>query len=93
MSDRKILMERLDIVETRHYFLRQTEEIRKCKNRRPDVYLDETWINQRDSVGRCWTEEDGTVRSKIKTGKGARFIILHSGHKDGYIPCALSFFS
>ena len=49
-------------------------------------------INQNDCVSKCWTIADGSVGPKLKTGKGGRFIILHAGGHDGFIPGALLFF-
>lgn len=91
-SGSRILMERHDIVSARNKYLRLIEKNRKSDNPRPEVYLDETWVNQRDSVDRCWTVGDGTVGPKVKSGKGARFIILHAGGINGFIPGALLMF-
>ncbi|KAK4312187.1 hypothetical protein Pmani_016343 [Petrolisthes manimaculis] len=76
-SGRAILMERHDIVMSRNRYLRIIEKNRKSAEPRPEIYINETWVNQRESVDKCWTVGDGTVGPKIKTGKGARFIILH----------------
>lgn len=91
-SGRQLLMERQDIVLARNKYLREIEKNTTSDNPLHEVYLDETWINQRDSVGRCWTDSDGTVGPKVKTGKGARFIILHAGDRNGFIPGALLMF-
>ena len=86
---RAILMERHDIVTSRNRYLRLLEKFRKSDNPRPEVYLDETWVNQRDSVGKCWSVGDGTQGPKTKSGKGARFIVLHAGGINGFVPDAL----
>ena len=49
-SGRAILMEWQDMVMNRSRFLRPTEKYRKSNKPRPEIYLDETWLNQRDSV-------------------------------------------
>ena len=65
----------------------------KSDNPSPKVYLDETWVDQRDSVDKtCWTVGDGAVGLKIKSGRDARFIVLHAGGSNGFIPGALLMF-
>ena len=91
-SGRRLLMERQDIVVARNKYLRQIEKNRKSDNPSPEVYVDETWVNQRDSVGKCWTVGDGSVGPKVKSGKGSRFIVLHTGGINGFIPGALLMF-
>ena len=66
-SGRAILMERNDIVAHRNRYLRLLEKNRKSDNPRPEIYLDETWINQRDSVSKCWSA--GSEGPKTKSGK------------------------
>lgn len=88
-SGRAILMERHNIVVSRNRYLRVIEKNRKSAKPRPEVYIDETWVNQRESVDKCWTDGDGRVGPKIKTGKGVRFVILHAGGRNGFVPGAL----
>ncbi|KAG7167335.1 hypothetical protein Hamer_G030362 [Homarus americanus] len=78
-SGRKILMEKEDIVAARNKYLRYIQKNRESSNPRPEVYLDETWINQNQCVERCWTVNDGSAGPKLKSGRGARFIIAHAG--------------
>ncbi|XP_042210282.1 uncharacterized protein LOC121858120 [Homarus americanus] len=87
-SGRCILMERNDLVVARNKYLRLIAENRKSSSPRPEIYLDETWVNQNE----CWTMADGSVDPKLKTGKGARYIILHAGGEDGFVPGAFLFF-
>lgn len=93
-SGRAILMNREDIVVARNEYLRKIEKNRNCSpsKRRPEVYLDETWINQNECIGHCWTVGDGTVGPKLKTGKGSRFIVLHAGGEQGFVQDALLMF-
>lgn len=91
-SGRFMLMEREDIVVARNKYLRIINGNRNSSNSKQEIYLDETWINQNDCVSKCWTIDDGSVGPKLKTGKGGRFIILHAGGHDGFIPGALLFF-
>ncbi|XP_068219992.1 uncharacterized protein [Palaemon carinicauda] len=92
MSGRKFLMERSDIVNGRNKYLREIKIYRESLNPRPEVYLDETWVNQNLSIERCWTNEDGTVGPKLKSGKGARFIMIHAGGSHGFIDGAFLMF-
>lgn len=93
-SGRVILIERNDIVVARHSYLRVIEENRKSSptKRRPEVFLDETWVNQNGCVGQCCSVADGAVEPKTKSGKGSRFIVLHVGGVQGFIPGALLMF-
>ena len=91
-SNRAILMERSDIVAARSKFLRELKLNRCSENPRPEVYIDETWMNQNTHVERCWTNEQGTIGPHTKTGKGGRFIIVHAGSSQGFVPGALLMF-
>lgn len=91
-SGRYMLMERNDVVVARNKYLRLIGENRKSNSPRPEIYLDETWVNQNECVTKCWTVADGSVGPKLKTGKGARYIIVHAGGEDGFVPGALLFF-
>ena len=93
-SGRAILMEREDIVVARTEYLRLVERNRECSpsKRRSEVFLDETWMNQNECVGQCWTDAEGRVGPKLKTGKGSRFIILHAGNDQGFIKDGLLIF-
>ncbi|XP_064120782.1 uncharacterized protein LOC135225379 [Macrobrachium nipponense] len=91
-SGRKLLMERNDIVLARNKYLRLIDENQKSDSPRPEIYLDETWLNQNECVGKCWTLPDGIVGPRVKTGKGATFIIVHAGGEYGFVPGGLLFF-
>lgn len=91
-SGRQILMEREDIVTARCKYLRYIHKNRNSCNPRPEIYIDETWVNQNDSVLKCWTTADESVGPKLKNGKGERFIILHAGGENGFVPGALLMF-
>lgn len=91
-SGRKLLMERNDVVLARNRYLRLIDANRKSNRPRPEIYIDETWVNQNECVSKCWTVADGSVGPKLKTGKGARYIIVHAGGEDGFVLGALLFF-
>lgn len=91
-SGRHMLMERSDVIVARNKYLRLVDANRKSNNPRPEIYLDETWVNQNECVNKCWTLPDGSVGPKVKTGKGARFILVHVGGDDGFVPGGLLLF-
>ncbi|KAF0768218.1 Uncharacterized protein FWK35_00014617, partial [Aphis craccivora] len=76
---RKFLMERNDIVALRCKFLREICTLRKAKDDRPIVYIDETWVNQNHSRSMIWQNECSTEGLKVPTGKGGRLIVCHAG--------------
>ncbi|KAE9543577.1 hypothetical protein AGLY_002377 [Aphis glycines] len=76
---RKFLMERNDIVALRCKFLREICTLRKVKDDRPIVYIDETWVNQNHSRSLIWQNERSTEGLKVPTGKGGRLIVCHAG--------------
>ncbi|XP_076037484.1 uncharacterized protein LOC143022948 [Oratosquilla oratoria] len=80
-GNRAILMEKTEIVASRNKYLQEIELNRTCENPRPEVYLDETWVNHSTCTTQCRTnkEEEG-------------FIIVHAGGAQGFIPGALLMF-
>jgi len=84
---RSALKEQAYVVIARRQYLR-----RKIQNRnpdgslkRPEVYLDETYINKNHSNQFTWyLEEDGPWVNK-PSGKGPRLIIVHAITKDGWV--------
>ncbi len=78
------------IVILRRQYLRQKLANRDDKGQiiRPEVYLDESYINKNHSNDKTWYfEEDGIIIGK-PTGKGDRLIILNAVTKDGWVPNA-----
>lgn len=81
------LKERNYVVLARRRFLRQKIANRNPNGtlKRPEVYLDETYVNKNHSSQFTWyLEEDGPWVNK-PTGKGPRMIIVHAITKDGWI--------
>ncbi len=93
-----VFMERPDILEWRHRYLRAIRKYRK--EGRPIVYSDETWVNAGHVVNKTWQDtsiksskqafmEGLTTGLKQPSGKGERLIITHAGTPDGgFIPNA-----
>jgi transposase len=81
------------IIKRRQY-LRQKIANRDEKGTiiRPEVYLDESYINKNHSNDHTWYDkEEGTLISK-PTGKGERLIILNAITEKGWVPnCKLVF--
>ena len=91
-------MERPDITEWRHRFLRAIRKHRQ--DGRTIVYSDETWVNVGHVRNKTW--QDSTIKTyrqsfleglstglKQPSGKGERLIITHAGTPDGgFIPNA-----
>ncbi|XP_066944515.1 uncharacterized protein [Macrobrachium rosenbergii] len=60
------------------------------KNGRTVICLEETWVNQNYTVGKCWKDNktENATGIKVPSGKGGRLIILHAGSAEGFIPNA-----
>ena len=76
-NNRKYVIEQPCVIAQRHNFLRKV--CKCCREGRPIIYLDETWLNAHHSLTKCWIDNDGTGRLPVKSGKGGRVIILHAG--------------
>lgn len=89
-SKRKLLMERYDITAWRGRYL---EKIRKNRTveKRPVVFLDETYIHNTYHAKSCWQseEEPGLF---VSESAGSRWIIVHAGTENGFINNALLIF-
>lgn len=83
-TNRKVLMERSDIVLQGINFLRTIKELRD--NCRTIVYTDETFVHSCHSTAKCWQSKD--VGLNVPFSKGERMIIVHAGSKNGFIPGA-----
>ena len=83
------LKEKDHVVAARHRYLREKRGNRKGDDvMRPEVYLDESYVNKNHSNDFIWYwDEDGPWVQK-PTGKGERLIIMHAMTKNGWIPTA-----
>ena len=52
---------------------------RNRKDRRPRVFLDETWTNLHAAPEKLCVDRDGTGGWRRSSGKGKRLIIVHQG--------------
>ncbi|RZF46450.1 hypothetical protein LSTR_LSTR012525 [Laodelphax striatellus] len=86
LNRKRILLEKNDIVAWRCRFLREVKDL----NFNKIVWLDETWVNTCNTLNQGTNE--GTLAAPI--GKGNRFILLHAGTSEGFVPnCCLLFAS
>jgi len=84
---RSALKEQSYVVLARRQYLRRKMANRNLDGglKRPEIYLDETFINKNHSNGFTWyLEEDGPWVNK-PSGKGPRVIILHAITKNGWV--------
>ena len=94
--DKRYIYEQARIIVQRHKYLRRLR--RNRRERRPVVYLDETWANVCDGVEKMWLEDDpksvgGTIGGIRKPPeKGIRLIILHAGSENGWMSDAALMF-
>lgn len=91
-SSRAILMERPDNVAARDRFLRELKTNRSSECPRPEIYLDETRIDEDASVEQRRTDKEGTVRRDATIGRGGTFVLVHAGSSEGFVPGALLMF-
>lgn len=83
------LKEKDYVIAARRRYLRQklTNRLDK-KNHKPEIYLDETYVNKNHSNDFVWyCEEDGPVIRK-PTGNGERLIIVNAITEKGWVPNA-----
>lgn len=83
------LKEKDHVIAARRRYLREMRANRKGnKIVRPEVYLDESYVNKNHSNDFIWyLEEDGPLVQK-PTGKGERLIIINAITKNGWVPGA-----
>jgi len=87
---RSTLKERDAVIIARREYLRRKRANRKPEGGkyRPEVYLDETYLNVHHAKDNTWYfEPDGPWVNK-PAGKGARLIIVHAMTEKGWVPQA-----
>jgi len=87
---RGVLKERDYVIIARREYLRKKLSNRKKTGRliRPEVYLDESYINVNHSVENTWYFTDDGPWVNKPSGKGRRLIIVNAISSDGWIPNA-----
>ncbi|XP_076032401.1 uncharacterized protein LOC143020129 [Oratosquilla oratoria] len=76
-------MERNDVVAARNKFLREIKQVKQSSHN--IVYLDEIWVNQNYTDGKCWTDTASPQATGVRQPKGNRLILLHAGTKNGFV--------
>jgi len=86
---RHVLTERNDTAAKRAYYLRKIRRYKQEK--RHIVWLDGTFVHQNYTVGKYWQGKvaDGVYSSE---SVGQRWIIVHAGGENGFVPGALLIF-
>lgn len=89
-SNRKVLIERNDISALRASYLHKIKQ-NECGEKKPVIFLDETFIHSSHTAGRCWqsNDVDGVLNP---VSKGNRWIIVHAGGETGFVENALLVF-
>lgn len=78
--------ERVVITRRQYLRLKRANRDENGQEIRPEVYLDESYINKNHSSDNTWYfPEDGTIIGK-PTGKGERLIIMNAITKNGWVP-------
>ncbi|PSN32354.1 hypothetical protein C0J52_21638 [Blattella germanica] len=77
-SKGKVLIERADIVEWRHQYLRKIEQFHN--EGREIVYLDESWVDNNLTFKKCWEHAD-KFGIQGNHSAGNRRIVLHAVFK------------
>lgn len=60
-------------------------------NKKPVIYLDETWIHAHYTVKKCW-QKPTDVGVRRNNSPGRRWIIVHAGSEAGFVDNALLMF-
>jgi transposase len=83
------LKEKDHVVAARQRYLRRKRANRKGEGTvRPEVYLDESYVNKNHSNDFVWYFGDDGPWIQKPTGKGERLIIMNAITKDGWVPGA-----
>ena len=83
------LKEKDHVVAARQRYLRRKRSNRKGGGSiRPEVYLDESYVNKNHSNDFVWYFDDDGPWIQKPTGKGDRLIIMNAITKDGWVPGA-----
>lgn len=89
---RSVLIQRPNIKAWRAKYLRRIRANDALEsNKKPVVFLDETWIHAHYTVKKCW-QSASAEGVKKNDSVGRRWIITHAGTEDGFIDGALLMF-
>lgn len=89
MNNREVLADKENIRKLRHNYITRVRQYRE--EGRPIVYVDETYVHTTYSKNRQWHDQTiGGFETSIS--RGSRYIIVHAGWENGFIPGALNVF-
>lgn len=92
--NRRALCEKSNIVGYRSHFLREYNTNQKEAIPLDVVFLDETWIYGKGGIKRSWQDKSHKSVKHSNGNEGKRFIILHAGNENGFVPnCSVIFTS
>lgn len=82
---RHFLVQKPDIRAWRARYLRRLKENDNLgSEKRPVIYIDETWIHSHYTVSKCWQNStDASIRKNHSPGQ--RWVIVHAGGENGFI--------
>ena len=81
-SNRKLIIERPNIVTWRTKYLRAVQHYRT--QNRNIIYIDETWVDNSMCFSKCWQSED-TLGVLENNSSSCHLIIVHAGGKNGFV--------
>ncbi|XP_049868104.1 uncharacterized protein LOC126375422 [Pectinophora gossypiella] len=84
-QNRSILIEKDNIKAWRARYLRRIRENDALgPDKKPVIYMDETWIHAHYTVSKCWqSSRDKGVRKNDSPGQ--RWVIVHAGSENGFV--------
>jgi transposase len=92
-DNRRALFEQNHIAAMRTTFLREYIKNQYSSDPLQVVFLDETWIFGKGNPNKSWQNESVLSVRNTNVGEGKRFVILHAGNSDGFIPNTSLIFS
>ncbi|KAH9639663.1 hypothetical protein HF086_017657 [Spodoptera exigua] len=82
---RRVLMQKPDIAAWRARYLRRKKENSELgADKKPVIYLDETWIHSHYTVRKCW-QNNNDASIKRNENPGQRWILVHAGGENGLV--------
>lgn len=93
-ANRAALLEKPIIASKREKYLKVIMDNRNLPEQlqKQIIYLDESYIHSSYKIKKCWQSID-TVGVTADVSKGKRWILVHAGTENGFIPNAMLIFS
>ena len=89
LSTKKKFVERDYVIAARNEYLKGIQTNRQSFNPRPEVFIDETWVYQYSNVKHEKREDDSKGPKINSRRRDSRYIIIHAGSDEGFVPGAL----